>query len=119
MILKNEQIYDSLLVLSQAEEKGMLGYAIARNRQKLSAEVEEYAKKRDELIKEYGTDIGEGKFQLLPEKAAKFYEALHPYSELTVDVPVMQVALADFCSGNLTSSQMYILNWMVKEDNDG
>ena len=116
MILNNAQIYESVVVLSRAEEKGMLGYAVARNRQKLIPEIQEYANKRDELLKKYGTDIGNGQFQLMPENAAKFYEELLPYSELTVDVPVMQVALDVFCSGNLTSSVMETLNWMVKEE---
>lgn len=116
MILNNAQIFESVMVLAQVEEKGMLGYAIARNRQKLAPEIEEYAKKRDELIRAHGTDIGEGKFQIPPENAARFYEALRPYNELTVDVPVMQVTLDVFCSGNLTSSMMETLNWMVKEE---
>lgn len=116
MKLTNEQMLNSLVVLSQAEEKGMLGYAIARNKQKLLAEVQDYSKKRDELLAEFGTDIGEGKFQLMPENASKFYEALKPYSELTVDVPVMQVTEEVFCSGDLTSSVMSTLFWMIKED---
>lgn len=115
MIMNNAQMLESVTVLSQCEEKGMLGYAIARNRQKLSVEVMDYSRKRDELLKEHGTDIGNGQFQLMPESAARFFEALQPYSDLTVDVPVMQVDLEVFCGGNLTSSQMYTLNWMVKE----
>ena len=118
MILTNEKMLASVAVLSQAEEKGMLGYAISRNRHKLSEEVQEYAKKRDELIAEYGVDIGNGKFQLLPENAAKFYEALRPYSELTADVAVMQVSPEVFYSGNLTSSQMFTLDWMVKDGDE-
>ena len=110
---------NSLVILSQVEEKGMLGYAIARNRQKLMVEVHDYSKKRDELLSEFGSDIGEGRFQLAPENAAKFYEALQPYSELTVDVPVMQVTEEVFCSGNLTSSQMSGLFWMVEEEKLG
>ena len=115
MILNNAQMLESVLVLSQLEEKGMLGYAIARNRQKLTAEVQEYSKKRDELLKEYGTDVGDGKFQLMPENASRFFEALRPYSELTADVPVMQIEPEVFYSGNLTSSQMFTLEWMVKD----
>lgn len=115
MILNNEQILESVGVLSQLEETGMLGYAIARNRQKLTAEVIDYSKKRDELLKEYGTDIGNGKYQLMPENAARFFEELRPYSELTVDVAVMRVSPEVFYGGNLTSSQMYALSWMVEE----
>lgn len=116
MIMNNKQMFDSLEVLSMAEEKGMLGYAIARNRQKLLSEIQEYSKKRDELLKEHGTDVGNGKFQLQPDQAERFFEALKPYDELEVDVPIMQVTLEVFCSGNLTSSQMFTLDWMVKDE---
>ena len=116
MILNNKQMFDSLMILSQAEEKGMLGYAIARNRQKLMSEVQEYTKKRDELLKEHGTDVGNGQFQLQPDQAERFFEALKPYDELEVDVQVMQVTPEVFCSGNLTSQMMFTLDWMVKED---
>ncbi len=116
MRMTNETVFESVSVLAQADEKGMLGYAIARNRQKLTAEIQDYVQKRDELIVEFGTDIGNGKFQLEPENAAKFVEALRPYGELTVDVPVMQVPPEVFYGGDLTSAQMYVLGWMVKEE---
>lgn len=115
MILTNEQMLESLSILAQADEKGMLGYAIARNRQKLLAEVQDYSNKRDELLKKYGNDIGEGKYQLQPESAAAFFEELKPYSELSVDVAVMKVSPEVFCSGNLSSQQMFSLGWMVEE----
>lgn len=111
MILNNKQMLESVTVLSQLEEKGMLGYAIMRNLQKLAAEVQDYSRKREELLKEHCEEIAPGQFK--PTRA--FFEALHPYSELTVDVPVMQVSLEDFCGGNLTSQQMFVLDWMVKE----
>lgn len=115
MILTNAQMLESVSVLSQCEEKGTLGFAISRNRRKLAEEVHEYSRKRDELLMEYGTDQGNGEFKLSPENAARFFEALRPYSELTVDVPVMQINMEIFCGGNLTSSQMDILDWMVKD----
>lgn len=116
MILTNSKMFDSLLVLNQMEEKGVLGFAIAQNRRKLSEEVKEYAAKRDELLKEYGTDEGDGRFTILAEKVPAFSAALRPFAEMTADVAVRQVSEADFCGGNLTSSQMLALDWMVKED---
>jgi hypothetical protein len=115
MILTNARMLESVIVLSQVEEKGMLGFAVMRNRQKLTAEVQDYVTKREELLKEFGTDVGNGKFEFEPGKAAAFAEALRPYSELTVDVPVMQVSAEVFCGGNLTSNQMFALAWMVNE----
>lgn len=115
MILTNAKAYESLVVLSQVEEKGMLGYAVMRNRQKLLAELQDYCRKRDELAAQYGTDIGNGQIRIDGENAARFREELQPYSELTVDVHVMQVSPEIFYGGNLTSSQMFTLDWMVKE----
>ncbi len=115
MILNNAKMMESLVVLVQAEETGMLGYAIARNRQKLADEVREYSAKRDELLKKYGEDMGDGKFNLDPKNAAAFLDELRPYSELEADVSVMQVAPEVFCGGSLTSSQMFTLGWMVKD----
>lgn len=117
MILTNTRILESVQVLAKAkDEKGLLGYAVAVNLRKLSAEVEEYARKRDELLAEYGTDTGDGKFSFTPDAAAAFQAALQPFADLEVDVSAMQVAPEVFYGGNLTSGQMYALAWMVKED---
>lgn len=116
MKLTNAQMYESLLVLNQVEEKGVLGFAIAQNRRKLSEEVKEYAQKRDELLAKYGTEEGEGRFRLGSDAIPAFSQELRPYAEMTADVAVRQVSEEDFCSGSLTSSQMLVLEWMVKED---
>lgn len=115
MKLTNAQMYDSLQILGQVEETGVLGFAIAQNRRKLAEELKEYAAKRDELLHEYGTDQGDGKFSLTPEAVVSFSAALRPFAEMTTDVPVRQVSEDVFCGGSLTSSQMLILEWMVKE----
>lgn len=116
MKMSNEKMLESALILAGLNECGMLGYAIARNRRILSEEVQDYSRKRDELLREFGQDVGGGKYELQPENAAKFFDALKPYSELTADVDVMQISPEIFCGGNLTSGQMYVLDWMVISD---
>ena len=116
MILTNEKMFNSMLVLNQLEEKGVLGFAIAQNRRKLAEELREYTAKRDELLEAHGKSEGDGKYSLDPEAVAAFSSALRPFAEMTADVNVRQVSEADFCSGSLTSSQMLALDWMVKED---
>ena len=115
MILTNAQMYDSLQILAHAEERGVLGFAIARNRRKLAEELREFMAKRDELLAEYGTEESAGAYKLTPEAAQAFSTALRPYAEMTADVAVYQITAAEFCSGGLTSSQMLVLDWMVKE----
>lgn len=111
MIFTNAQMFESVVLLSKLDEKGMLGYAIARNRRLLITEAQEYSNKREELLREHCTEIAPGQFKPTPE----FFEALHPYSELTADVPIMQISPEIFYSGNLTSNQMFALEWMVKD----
>ena len=117
MKMTNAQMFDSIPVLQQAKnETGMLGYAIAVNLRRLAGELVEYSRKRDELLAEFGTDAGGGKFNLTQEGAAAFYEALRPYSEIEAEVAVLQVPAPVFYGGSLTSGQMYALSWMVKEE---
>lgn len=115
MKLTNAQMFDSLQILSQVEETGVLGFAVAQNRRKLTEELKEYAAKRDELLHAHGTDQGDGKYTLTPEAVVAFSAALRPYAEMTADVSVRQVSEEVFCGGKLTSSQMLVLDWMVKE----
>ena len=115
MLFTNEQMLNSLSVLAQAEEKGLLGFAIATNRRKLTDEVKEYAAKREELLKEYGTEKEPGVYSISSDAVPAFSAALKPYAEMTTDVAVRTVSEEVFCSGSLTSSQMIVLEWMVKE----
>ena len=115
MILTNAQMMASMRILAKAEEKGALGLAIARNRQKLAQELQEYSAKYDELLKKHGTEVEPGCFSITAETFPAFNEELRPYAEMAADVPVCQVSEEVFCSGDLTSSQMITLGWMVRE----
>lgn len=116
MILTNAKIFDSIPVLTQArEEKGLLGYAVMVNLRKLSAEVNEYNEKRNELLAKHGTDLGDGRYDLTPEQQAAFFAELRPFADLEVEVAVRQVPEDAFYGGGLTAWQMDALSWMVKE----
>ena len=115
MKLTNAQMFESLQILSQAEETGVLGFAIAQNRRKLAEELKEYAAKRDELLRAHGTDQGDGKYTLTPDAVVAFSSELRPFAEMAAEVSVRQVSEEVFCGGKLTSSQMMVLGWMVKE----
>lgn len=114
-IFTNEQMYESASVMSQVEETGMLGYAIAKNRRKLIDEVKEYDTKRTELLKKYGKDSGDGRFELSSSDHFLFIEEITPFSSLTSEIDVVTVSLDVFTGGTLTSQQMFVLDWMVEE----
>ena len=113
MKFTNEKMYESATVMERVEETGLLGYAIARNRRKLLDELPEYDKKRSEIVQKYGRDRGGGKVEI--QDKAGFFNELEPYANLTVEVDVVTVPVEVFTSGNLTSQQMFVLDWMVAE----
>ena len=114
--MTNAQMWESIQTLTGINnETGKLGYACARNLRKLMDACKEYMEIRDRLMMEYGTSEGNGKFTFTPEKAQLFTEAIKEYALIEHDVDVYQVSEDVFCSGKLTSKEMYALGWMVAD----
>ena len=114
MKMTNDKIFASVQVLSQLDEKGKLGYAIARNLRKLNDAGKEYFEKRDELIQKYGKPINGGNNFSFSEKNAKaFNKELEEYAMIEHEVDVMTVSEDIFCGGGLNNQDMYALDWMV------
>jgi len=116
MKMKNATMWESIQTLMGTQETGKLGYACARNLRKLMGECREYMEVRDRLMTEYGNSEGNGKFSFDEEKGKAFADAIREFAVIEHDVDVFQVSEEVFCSGNLTTKEMYALAWMVKED---
>lgn len=116
MKLTNSVMWESIQVLSNTKETGKLGYACARNLRKLMGECREYMEIRDKLLAKYGTPDGTGRYTFEPEKAKEFSKEIIEYAAISHEVDVMQVDEETFCSGSLTTKEMFTLEWMVKED---
>ena len=99
MKMTNAKMWEAIQTLSSVDETGKLGYACARN-----------------LRKQYGTDEGNGKYTFDQEKAKEFTDAIREYAIIEHDVDIFQVSEDVFCSGSLTTKEMYALDWMVKEE---
>ena len=114
MLMTNDKIFSSVQVLSGLEEKGKLGYAIARNLRKLNDAGKEYFEKRDELIQKYGKpNADHNSFSFTEKNAKAFNKELEEYAEIEHEVDVMTVSEDVFCSGDMSSQAMYALEWMV------
>ena len=111
----NLEAWNTLQSAAEINESGKLGFAIAKNMRKLADELKEYDAKRNELIQKYGVSMGDGRFSLSPENAAKFQEEMEEYDGIEFEFIPMTVSEEVFCSGNLNSSQMFTLMWMVEE----
>lgn len=117
--MTNIAMFNSVQTLTQVEERGILGYACARNLRKLLDALKEYMEKRDELLKTYGTPKGNSQYLFEgPDAEQKFLEELRPYNTIEHDVDIYKVPLKEFLGGNLTSKQMYILEWMIDESEE-
>ena len=113
--MTNQEMFEGIQALSQVNETGLLGYACARNLRKLLDESREFMAERDRLLAQYGKAKGNGQYELSPDQQIKFASALKPFGDIEHDVSIMRVSEDIFCSGNLTSRQMFALTWMVDE----
>lgn len=115
MTMNNGTAYDCLLMMVRLREKGKLGLVIAKNARKLQAELQEYIEKRDEIVKELGVEKN-GQYVIEgPENVKAFMDRIAEYNSLTFEFQPQTVDDETFCSGGLTSDQMYVLDWMVEE----
>lgn len=115
MKMTNAEAYGSLGILQELREKGVLGFAIAKNMRKLADELQEYDSKRNECIRKYGTQLEGDRYQFSTGAAEKYYAEMEPYDRIEFEFEPMTVSAETFCGSNLTSDQMAVLMWMVKE----
>lgn len=113
MKMKNVEAFQYAGIMTSLNESGKLGFAIAKNRRKLESELKEYNEARDNLIETYGTPNGDGTYSFTAEGMAKFMEGIAEYDGIEFEFQPQTVDEDTFCSGSLTSQQMYMLDWMV------
>ncbi len=118
MELTNAEMMTALEALTKAEETGRLGYAIARNRRRITDAVTEYAKIRDELVAKHGTDNGDGSYKLSAAGAAAINKGLSEFAGIAHEVEIMTVPAEVFYGGGLTSGQMFALAFMAEDEAD-
>lgn len=113
--MTNAQALERMMAISSLDEKGRLGYAIAKNRRKIQDEIAEYIKLHDEALQEYGipSEKKAGQYTLTPDAIAKINAKLAEYAGIGCEVDILAVQPEELCSSSLTSKQMFDIDWMV------
>lgn len=116
MVFKNAEALQTLIVLQRVNETGKLGFVIAKNRRKFADELREYVEARDKIIRQHGVlRTGENNVYSLPPE---YEQELKDLDEMDCEIAVAQIDEEAFCSGTLTTNDMYVLDWMVKDNED-
>jgi len=115
MKMTNNEAYDALNLLVRLREKGRLGFVIAKNIRILRGEISEYIALRDKLIQEVGKKKDDSYVIDNPDNIQKFLDLIREYDDISFEFIPQQIDEETFCSGSLTSDQMFLLDWMVKE----
>ena len=115
MRMTNAEGANCLSIMMNIQEKGKLGFTIAKNMRKLNEEMKEYFAKRDDLIRKYGQHQDGDQYRIPPESVQAFIDELKEYDDIAFDFDPQTISENDFCNGSLTSDQMYALYWMVSE----
>ncbi len=114
MKFTNQEMFENIELLSGLNEKGKVGYAIARNLRKLKEECTEYLNTRTEAFSKYGTVIDKDK-GIVNISADILEREIKDIKDIEHNVDIYKVDEETFINGNLTSSQMEKLLWMIED----
>jgi len=117
MKFRNIEALHSFVVLQNLHECGKLGFVIAKNRRKIENELKEYIEAKNALLVKYGvrSDDDPNQYLIPAENEKEYLKDSAELDDIECDISVVYIDSDAFCSGTLTSDDMYILDWMVKE----
>ncbi len=99
------------------DSTGKLGYAIAKNKRKISAELTEYTDKKNEAIKTHGKDLGDGRIGVTSaDELIAVNNDLKDIGQEEITVDILTVDEKELEDSGLTAKQMEGLFWMINED---
>jgi len=114
--------FDPLGVIMGLKLPIVLSYKISLFVKKVNPEIEEYNKKRNELLKEYtdpikdedGKETGQLKFK--DEQAIKdFNSKIEPLLEEEINVDIPEIKIDDFQGINIEPRHLVNLDWLIKQ----
>lgn len=116
MKFTNFKLMEYKNVLARLEERGKLGYAIARNLRIITDAVSDYCCAHDKIIMDHADLQSDGTYKIRDNELYEANKEIEEVGSIELDLPLITVDENTFCSGNLTSQDMYVLDWMVTKD---
>ena len=107
-IFEAEKLAENLSTMLQ--EKGTVGYKIARNLRMINDELKEYYELKQELFKKYGTEDGD---RIIINKDSQnyplFINEITPLMNQEVNFDFRKISEEEMEASTLTAEQMYLL----------
>lgn len=105
------------ILSTMLNQKGIVGYKIARNLRMINEELIEYNKQREELFKKYGTQEGDTlKIDKDSENYLLFLKEIKPFDDLEVEFNFLKITQDELMNSELTAEQMLILSDYIVEE---
>lgn len=108
----NGKAFEILTCLANTVETGRLGYALAKQRRYIETELTEFINVRNNAIMKNMVDG-----VLSDVGAAQANKEIEEYVNMPCEFPVYEIDVDTMVSGGLRANEMFILDFMVKEDN--
>lgn len=103
------------------DDRGLLGFACARNMRKLADACLEYIKIRDSALKDFGDAVvGDGGrvvgYRIGPDDDGweSFKSRMEPFDSLMCDVEIMTVPASEVI-GKVSGRESLTIDWMIEE----
>lgn len=119
----NGQLFNMMSELeAHLDKKDIIGYACARNYRKISLEIEDFIRKREELFMKYGSKdvddngnfLGSYSIDQNSEELKLFKEEIGKYVDLECEVDIMMVKFTD-AIGVLSGRELIGLDFMFED----
>lgn len=119
MKLKNSEIslYTQNLQGISSKVSGKLAYVVARNIRKLTDEVIEYERIKNDLIVKYGTvnENGQSVIKVNTPEYNEFLKEINEYATIEQEVNILMITPEDLYSSTLTAEEMLNIDFMIDE----
>lgn len=111
-------LYLNSLTTISSKVKGKLAYCVARNIRKLSSELTEFEKIKNEYICEHGTETNDGRFMIETnsDEYKKFLEFIKDFVSIEHDVDIFMISEEEICNSDLTGNEILSLDFMIKDN---
>jgi hypothetical protein len=114
-LFKLVQSVDQLSVLSSTKFQASMTLKIMRIMRAVRPELEDYDKKKNDLIKKFGVTLDNGDVKVSPDRMNDFFTELNPVLEQEVELPIEPIKLSELTL-ELTPIDLERLEWMLSLD---
>lgn len=104
-----------LMGLGNQKLPAKAAFQLRRVIEQVQVELARFDKVREELAKQYGDDIGDGKYKIREESLEKFAAEMNDLLGADIDIAIQKIGIDAFQGVELSVQDLVLLDWLISE----